>query len=80
MTSQINLRLSENLLNSAKNYANEYGYSNVQDFIKEIMREKLFEEGEFTKEELILVNELKKVSDQKKLYGTEKDLFNKFNR
>ena len=31
------------MLESAKKYANAYGYENLQDFIRELIREKLFE-------------------------------------
>ena len=74
---QINLRLPDTLLSSAKSYATEFGYSNVQDFIKETIREKLYEEGEFSNEELSLIKEFKDVSDKKNLYGTEEELFMK---
>ncbi|MCD4759766.1 hypothetical protein K8R33_02680 [archaeon] len=43
------------------------------------MREKLFEEEELTKEELILVKKLAKITEKKHLYGTEKELFKKLN-
>ena len=80
MASQINIRLPDNLIKSAQNYVEEYGYSNIQEFIKETLREKLYEEGEFTYEELNLIKEIKKVSDNKSLYGTEKELFNKIKK
>ena len=77
MTTQINLRLPDNMLDSAKSYAQEYGFSNVQDFIKETLREKLFEEGEFSREEIKLVEKLKDISDKENLYGSEEELINK---
>ena len=43
MGTQINLKLSDKLLVSAKNYAKRYGFSNIQEFIRETLREKLFE-------------------------------------
>jgi len=77
MTTQINLRLPDNLLDSAKNYAKEFGFSNVQDFIKETLREKLFEEEEFSKSDLDKFKTLKDLSDKNNLYGSERDLFSK---
>lgn len=44
MTEQINLRVSDNLLDSAKKYVKKYGYSNIQDLLKEALREKIFPE------------------------------------
>jgi len=80
MTTQINVRLSDSLLDSAKNYAEEQGFGNVQDFIRETVREKIFEEPEITKEELELVKKLVAVSEKKNLYGIEEELFKKLRR
>jgi len=80
MNAQINLRMPDKLLATAKEYAEEYGFSNVQDFIKETIREKLYEEGEFSSEELELMKEFKKVADEKNLYGTKKELFAKLRK
>ncbi|MBU0758197.1 MAG: ribbon-helix-helix domain-containing protein [Nanoarchaeota archaeon] len=77
MSTQINIRMSSNLLENAKEYAENMGFANVQDFIREIVREKLFEEPRISKEEFALVSNLIKVSEDKKLYGTEDDLLNK---
>jgi len=76
MNTQINLRLPENMLVSAKKYSEKHGYGTIQDFIKETMREKLFEEG-ISKKELILVKKLIEVSEKKNLFGSEEDLFKK---
>lgn len=43
MVEQLNLRLQDNLLARARKFAKEQGYSNVQELIKEALREKLFE-------------------------------------
>ena len=43
MTEQINLRLSPILIKKVKDYAQKKGYSNIQEFIKNLLREKLFE-------------------------------------
>ena len=80
MNTQINLRIPQKLLSSVRTYSNEHGYGSVQDFIKETIREKLFDEPEISKEELALVKKLVEVSEKKKLYGTEKELFEKLRR
>ncbi|MBT3324114.1 hypothetical protein HN681_03950 [archaeon] len=80
MNTQINLRLSERMLNSAKSYANKNGFGTVQEFIKETVREKLFEKPEINKEELILVKKLAEISLKKNLFGTEEELFKKLKR
>ena len=80
MNTQINLRMPQKLLSSVKSYSDEHGYGSVQDFIKETIREKLFDEPEITKEELELIKKLIEVSEKKKLYGTEKELFTKLRR
>lgn len=80
MNTQINLRLPEKILNSARTYSEEHGFSTIQDFIKEALREKLFDEPEISKEELALVRKLAKASEKKNLYGTEEELFKKLRR
>jgi Arc/MetJ-type ribon-helix-helix transcriptional regulator len=80
MATQINVRLPDSLLSSARSYAEERGYGNLQDFIKETIREKLFEEPTISKEELQLVKKLAKVSEKNNLFGTEKELFAKLRK
>ncbi|MBU2590252.1 MAG: hypothetical protein KKA65_00090 [Nanoarchaeota archaeon] len=80
MNKQVNLRLPEQLIISAKNYANKHGFATVQELIKESLREKLFDNPEISKKELALVKKLIKVSDEKNLYSTEKELFKKLKR
>jgi Arc/MetJ-type ribon-helix-helix transcriptional regulator len=43
-TSQINLKLPSRLASMAKDYAEYYGFSNVQELIRESLREKIFSE------------------------------------
>lgn len=43
MGTQISLKLSDKMLVTARKYARSYGYENLQDFIREMLREKLFE-------------------------------------
>lgn len=46
MGTQINLKLSERMFHTARVAANTKGFDNLQDFIREMLREKLFEEQE----------------------------------
>jgi len=80
MNTQINVRLPEKMLVSAQTYVEKHGFNTVQDLIKELMREKLFEEPAISKEELTLVKKLIEASEKKNLYGTEAELFNKLKR
>jgi hypothetical protein len=43
MGTQINLKLSDAVYSQAKKYSKSLGYGNVQEFIRETIREKLFE-------------------------------------
>lgn len=79
MSEQINIRLPEQFLIKAKQYVKLHGFDNVQELIKETLREKLFEESDMTKEELELVTKLVKISEEKNLYGTEAELMRKLN-
>jgi RNase P/RNase MRP subunit POP5 len=80
MTTQINLRLPQKLLATARAYSEEHGFGSLQDFIKETVREKLFGAPEISEEELELVRKLAELSEKKGLYGTEKELFAKLRR
>jgi len=80
MNTQINIRMPQKMLILVKSYSDRKGYSSVQDFIKETIREKLFDEPDISKEELELVKGLAIVSERKKLYGSEKELFEKLRR
>ena len=80
MNTQINVRLPEKVLVSAKSYTEEHGFNSIQEFIKEAIREKLFEKPEISREELVLVRKLVEGSEKKNLYGTEKQLFKKLMR
>lgn len=44
MSTQISLKLSDKMFETAKEYADEKGYEHLQDFIRETIREKLFED------------------------------------
>ena len=67
MNTQINIRMPKKLLSSVRSYSNEHGFGSVQDFVKETIRENLFDEPEITKEELEIVKKLLTVTEKKKL-------------
>jgi hypothetical protein len=75
MNTQINLRLQDSLLDTAKSYADKHGYGNVQELIKESLREKLFEEEKLSRKEITLVKALVEASNKQGFYRTEKELF-----
>ena len=55
-TTQINLRISEDFLEDARNYAKSHGYLNIQEFIREAAREKIYEQYEIRPEYLERLN------------------------
>ncbi len=75
---QINLKIPENLLLAAQNYAKNFGYRNIQDLATESMREKIFEKNEFdetfSEEEINLIEQLITISIKKKLFSTEEEM------
>lgn len=77
MGHQINLRLPDKLFQKTMEYTEVHGYSSLQELIKEVLREKFFDREVISKEELELVKKVIKASEEKGLYGTEKDLFDK---
>lgn len=79
MNRQINLRMPDKLFNSAKKYAKKHGYSTVQEFIKEIVREKLYG-PELTNEEIKLIERLYKACNEKNLWDSEEEMFDILNK
>jgi len=47
MSTQISLKLSDKMLKAAKKHVNVKGFDSLQDFIRELMRERLFEADGF---------------------------------
>ena len=78
---QINLRLPENLVDAAQNYAEHFGFKNIQELTAEALREKVMEESEFdetfTEEEVKLIEKLAEISIEKGLLHSEKEIFEK---
>jgi hypothetical protein len=50
----------------------------VQEFIRETVREKLFDE--LSEKEMELVKKIHEISEKKGLYGTERELFRKLRK
>ena len=44
MNTQISLKLSSKILKTAKSFSEAHGFDSLQDFIRELLREKLFED------------------------------------
>ena len=78
-TKQINLKISENLLKAAQNYAKNFGYRNIQDLASESMREKIFERNEFdetfNEKEIELIDSLIETTIKNKDFISEEELF-----
>lgn len=51
-TTQINIRVSKDFLEEARDYAKFHGYLNVQEFIRDAAREKIYEKYEVREEYL----------------------------
>jgi len=73
MNTQVNIRLPEKMLVSATKKAEKEGFGTVQEYIKEVLRNDLF--TTITAKEIHLVKRVIALSEKKKLYGTEKELF-----
>lgn len=80
MNAQVNLRISDELLENAREYAKKHGFGNVQELIKESLREKVFEEADITEDELKLIKRLVEITKKKNLYGTEEELFKRLRK
>lgn len=46
MSTQISLKMSDKMMEEAQKHVEEKGYDNLQDFIRETLRQKLFEDKE----------------------------------
>tara|TARA_Y100000310_G_C20133183_1_gene556807 strand:- start:105 stop:353 length:249 start_codon:yes stop_codon:yes gene_type:complete len=79
-TTQLNVRIENEFLGKAKIYARKNGFGNVQELIKETLRERLFNKPLITRDELILVKKLVEATESKNLWKTEKELFEKLRR
>jgi len=57
MGTQISIKLSDKMFDSAKGYIDTHGYDSLQDFIRETLREKLFKEDKLSGMETALASE-----------------------
>lgn len=57
MSTQISIKLSDKMFESATEYAEEFGYDNLQDFIREVIREKLFGDEELNSKLTMIASE-----------------------
>ncbi len=80
MNTQVNVRLSDDLLEQSEEYAKKHGFGNVQELIKETLREKVVEKPLITKKELLLVKKLAELTKERNLFGTEDELFKKIRK
>ncbi len=80
MNTQINVRLDDGVLEASRKYAEEHGYSNVQELIKESLREKVFDEDLVTKEELDLILKVLKATEEKGSWRSKKEIFEALER
>ena len=75
---QINLKLSKNLAEAARKYAEIYGYRNIQELASESIREKVFENNEFddsfSDKEIELIDSLIEISKIKKAFVSEDEI------
>ncbi|MAG01966.1 hypothetical protein CMI42_01400 [Candidatus Pacearchaeota archaeon] len=75
---QINLKLSKNLIEAARKYAEIYGYKNMQELAAESIREKVFENNEFDEtlsdKEIELIDSLIGLSIKKDDLVSEEEL------
>jgi metal-responsive CopG/Arc/MetJ family transcriptional regulator len=65
---QISLTMPENLLKASKEYSKEFGYRNIQEFILELIRKKVFfekiERYQKIEKEMILGKNVKKFNQK----------------
>lgn len=77
-TEQINLKISKELMDAAKNYVKNFGYRNVQELVAESMRQKIFENNEydegFSEKEIDLIDSLIDLSIKKGDLVSESEL------
>jgi len=77
---QINLKLSKNLAEAARRYAEIYGYRNIQELANESIREKIFENNEFDEtlsdKEIKLIDSLIETSQDRSAFVSEEEIKN----
>jgi Arc/MetJ-type ribon-helix-helix transcriptional regulator len=70
--------MSEHMLGQARVYAQERGYENIQDFIREAIREKIH--PDVSAKELALIKKLIRAAEEKSQFSSERELFNRLRK
>ncbi|MEA1945567.1 MAG: ribbon-helix-helix domain-containing protein [Euryarchaeota archaeon] len=77
---QINIRLPDRLQSAAEQYVDNYGYRNIQEFILEAIRDKIFRDNKydetFSDKEIGLIEKLLSVSIEKGKIKDQNDITN----
>lgn len=77
-TKQINVKIPKKLYTSAESFAQNYGYGNLQELIRDSLREKVYEKSEydntFTEKEIDLIDKIIEKSLEKGDFVGEKEL------
>lgn len=76
MNSQVNVRMPEDLLSKSQKMSKKLGFGSVQEFIREIVRERVYEKETLTKREYALVKNILNNTNNR---GTEEELFKVLN-
>jgi len=56
MATQINLKMTDDFFEQADEYAKKHGFMSIQEFIREAVREKLYDEPQIRQEYLDILN------------------------
>ncbi|PIN99930.1 hypothetical protein COT72_03780 [archaeon CG10_big_fil_rev_8_21_14_0_10_43_11] len=78
-TKQLNVKLPEKLLQNAQKYVKTFGFTNVQELIRDSLREKIFEsryDETFTQREINLIDSVIKTSLEQGHVISEEELVN----
>jgi len=75
---QINIRLPSKLQSATEQYVDNYGYRNIQEFILEAIRDKLYRDKKydetFSEKEIDLIDKLLSVSIEKGTIKNQDDI------
>jgi hypothetical protein len=76
---QLNLKLAPALYDAADNFAQTYGYRNIQELTTDSLREKIFEKSpydeSFTEKEIELIDKIIEKTLKTGKYRSEKELY-----
>lgn len=66
--------MNDKLFSSVKGYAQEFGYENMQDFIRETIRSKVFNEIKLNPKEIELAEKLDTLAKKHNLFASMDDI------